>query len=114
MEFLLILLMGAIGGVARGLAGFIKYYSSYKNVPFSWRYFGFTVAVSAFIGLGAAWTLESSGITFEGVPINPAVGFMFGYAGSDVLENLYKILVKKPILGPFNTVLKPSSKKKKK
>lgn len=111
METLLILLFGAIGGIARGLAGFLKYYSSYKNVPFSWRYFGFMVGVSAVIGLGAAWTLESSGLTFEGITVNPAVGFMFGYAGGDVLENLYKILVKKPILGPFNTVLKAKGKK---
>lgn len=43
--------------------------------------------------------------------INPAIGFMFGYAGGDVLENIYKILVQKPILGPFNTVLKKSTKK---
>ena len=110
METLLILLFGAIGGVARGLAGFIKYYSSYKNVPFSWIYFSFMVGVSAVIGLGAAWTLKSSGISFEGVPVNPAVAFMFGYAGSDVLENLYKILVKKPILGPIGSVLKAKKK----
>lgn len=111
MEMFLILLLGALGGVARGLAGFIKYYTSYKNVPFSWRYFLFTVGVSAAVGLGAAWTLKSSGISFEGITINPAIAFMFGYAGGDVLENVYKILVKKPILGPFNTVLKATGKK---
>lgn len=113
METLLILLFGALGGVARGLAGFIKYYTSYKNVPFSWKYFLFTVGVSAAIGLGAAWTLKSSGISFEGITVNPAIAFMFGYAGGDVLENIYKILVQKPILGPFNTVLKRSTSKKK-
>lgn len=111
MEMFLILLLGALGGVARGLAGFIKYYTSYKNVPFSWRYFLFTVGVSAAVGLGAAWTLKSSDISFEGITINPAISFMFGYAGGDVLENVYKILVKKPILGPFKTVLKASTKK---
>jgi hypothetical protein len=73
MDTLLILLFGALGGAARGLVGFAKYYTSYKNVSFSWIYFAITIGISAMVGLGATWTLHSSGITFEGINLNPAV-----------------------------------------
>ncbi len=111
MDVAIILLFGALGGVARGLVGFIKYYTSYKNVTFSWRYIAATVGISAVVGLGVVWAIEGSGINFEGVTLNPAIGFILGYAGGDVLENLYKILVKKPILGPFKDALKIVEKK---
>lgn len=111
MDTLLILLFGALGGAARGLVGFAKYYTSYKNVSFSWIYFAITIGISAMVGLGATWTLHSSGITFEGINLNPAVAFMFGYGGGDAIENLYKILVKQPVLGPFSSILKVTGKR---
>lgn len=112
MDIALILLFGALGGVARGLVGFVKYYSSYKNVTFSWRYISLTVGISAVLGLGVVWAIKGSGLSFEGVTLNPAIAFILGYAGGDVLENLYKILVKKPFLGPLTKVLKVVEKKK--
>ncbi len=111
MEVALIFAFGAVGGIARGMVGFVKYYTSYKDVKFSWKYFGLTVGISAVVGLGIVWAVKGSGISFEGVTLNPAVAFILGYAGGDVLENLYKILVKKPILGPFQSLLKASAKK---
>lgn len=111
MELAMLLLFGGIGGVARGLVGFSKYYTSYKNVVFSWKYFLLTVGLSAVIGAGIVLAVRDSGISFEGVTLNGSVAFILGYAGGDVLENLYKILVKKPILGPVETVIKASAKK---
>ena len=111
MTLALIFIFGAIGGITRGVVGFIKYISSYKNVTFSWKYFTATVGVSAVVGFGIVWAVYGSGISFEGVTLNPAVAFILGYAGGDVLENLYKILVKKPILGPFEAILKSTDKR---
>lgn len=112
MDAALILLFGALGGVGRGLVGFVKYYSSYKNVVFSWRYILITVGISAVVGFAVVWAVRASGLHFDGYTLNPGFAFMFGYAGGDILENLYKILVKKPILGPFNMILKATDKKK--
>ncbi len=101
-----ILLFGALGGSVRGLVGFVKYHLSYKNVRFSGSYFLITVGLSALIGLAITWAVDSSGIVFAGnIPINPAIAFIIGYAGGDVIENLYKILVQKPILGPLKDIL---------
>lgn len=113
MELFLVLALGAAGGVARGLVGFSKYYTSYKNVKFSWKYLMATAGISALVGTGVAWSLYSSGIEFQGITINAPIAFILGYAGGDVIENLYKILVKKPILGPVEAVVKTSAKKKK-
>lgn len=91
-----ILLTGFIGGVLRGLVGYIKYRSSYKNVPFKLGYFAFSVAVSGLVGLLAAWVTKNLGITFLGLPtITPALAIVIGYAGGDFIENLFKILTGK-------------------
>jgi len=111
MDVALLLLFGALGGVARGIVGFLKYYTSYKNVAFSWSYLGITVGISAVVGLAVVWAIRESGINFEGVTLNPAIGFILGYAGGDVLENIYKVLVKKPFLGPLADVFKIVDKK---
>jgi len=101
-----ILLFGALGGVIRGLVGFTKYYLSYKNVKFNWTYFGLTVGLSAVVGLSVVWAIDSSGITFAGTTaINPAIAFIIGYAGGDAIENFYKIILRKPILGPIRDIL---------
>lgn len=70
-----------------------------------------TVGVSAVVGAGIVWAIKESGINFEGIQLNGAVAFILGYAGGDVLENLYKILVKKPLLGPLESIIKASAKK---
>ena len=83
----------------RGLVGYIKYRSSYKNVPFMPGYFAFTVAVSGTVGLLAAWVTEDLGIPFLGLPsVTPALALIIGYAGVDFIENLYKILTGKASL----------------
>jgi len=98
-SLLVVLLMGFLGGVVRGLVGYIKYRNSYKNVPFMPGYFAFTVAVSGAVGLLAAWVTEDLGIGFLGLPfVTPALALVIGYAGGDFIENLYKILTGKASL----------------
>lgn len=96
MIYFYILLAGFGGGMLRGLVGYIKYKTSYKEVKFQIYYFLFMVIASGAIGLIAAWTTKETGL----VPsvFNPAVAFIIGYAGGDFLENFYKIVGKKPFI----------------
>ena len=98
-HLLLVLLSGFLGGVLRGLVGYVKYRSSYKNTPFILGYFVFSVAVSGAVGFLAAWVTQDLGITFLGLPfITPALAVVIGYAGGDFIENLFKILTGKTSL----------------
>ncbi len=98
-HILLVLLSGLLGGVLRGLVGYVKYRSSYKNTPFMLSYFALSVAVSGAVGFLAAWVAEDLGITFLGLPfITPALALVIGYAGGDFIENLFKILTGKTSL----------------
>lgn len=95
--YLSILIAGFGGGVLRGLVGFIKHQYSYKSVKFNLPYFLFMVSLSGIVGLATAWAIKGSGITFMGLPyLSPALAFIIGYAGGDFLENIYKIIIKKP------------------
>lgn len=95
-----LLVFAALGGMARGLVGFTKHRLSYKNVEFKWSYFLSTVGVSAAVGFATVWALLGSGITFGGdLQINPGLAFIIGYAGGDAVENIYKIILRKPIIG---------------
>lgn len=99
MNLLVVLGMGFVGGIARGLVGYIKYRSSYKNTPFLLGYFVFTVAVSGVVGLLAAWVTKDLGISFLGLSaITPALALIIGYAGGDFIENLFKIFTGKTSL----------------
>lgn len=102
-----ILLAGFFGGIMRGLVGYIKYRSSYKNVPFQAGYFIFTVIVSGIVGLLAAWISKDLGIQFLGLSEIPlAIAIVVGYAGGDFIENLYKILTGKASLYQLPTIKK--------
>jgi hypothetical protein len=95
----LILLTGFLGGIIRGLVGYLKYRSSYKNTAFLFNYFLLSVGISGFVGLVAAWVTKDIGLTFLGLPaITPAIAIIVGYAGGDFIENLYKILTGKTSL----------------
>lgn len=91
-----ILLSGFLGGIMRGLVGYIKYRNSYKNVEFKPGYFAFSVGISGVIGLLAAWVTKDLGINFLGLAaLTPAIAVIIGYAGGDFIENLFKILTGK-------------------
>ncbi|PIR92818.1 hypothetical protein COT99_04095 [Candidatus Falkowbacteria bacterium CG10_big_fil_rev_8_21_14_0_10_43_10] len=83
-----ILIAGFAGGMVRGLVGFIKHQYSYKNVSFDLYYFLGMMFLSGVVGLLVA-------AAFDG---NAVFAFIVGYAGGDFVENVYKIIAKKPSL----------------
>jgi len=89
-----ILIASFMGGLIRGLVGFIKHQFSYKNVGFNLPYFFGMMFLSGVIGLLSAVAVKEVGITFLG-GFTPALGFIVGYAGGDFIENIYKIIIKK-------------------
>ena len=90
---------GFIGGTIRAIVGILKYLFSYKEVKIKWFYFSGITLISGLIGLSTAWVILELGLTFEGMEsISPALALIAGYAGGDFLENIFKILMKKPIL----------------
>jgi len=51
------------------------------------------------VGLTVTWAVVSSGLEIVALTqINPAIAFIVGYAGGDLIENIYKILVGKTTL----------------
>lgn len=91
-----ILLAGFAGGVIRGLVGFIKHQYSYKNVTFRWWYFLLMVVLSGIVGLSAGWVVKAV-VELDGtLAITKFYAFVAGYAGGDFIENVYKIILKKP------------------
>jgi len=98
--YILILIAGFGGGAVRGLVGFVKHQYSYKNVKFEIHYFLTMMIVSGVIGLLVAAATEKLGFELLGY-FPPALGFIVGYAGGDFVENIYKIILKKPSLYSF-------------
>ena len=92
-------LAGFLGGAIRGIIGILKYALSYKDVKIKWAYFGSLTLISGLIGMIAAWIIRDMGASFEGIKgLSPAIALIVGYAGGDFLENIFKVLMKKPIL----------------
>ena len=90
---------GFLGGVFRGAVGLIKYSQSYKDIEIRPWYFAGMVAVSGLIGITTAWIVQDLGVQLLGVEkLTPAIGVLVGYAGGDLLENIYKIIIKKDSL----------------
>jgi len=95
--YFLILIAGLGGGAVRGLVGFIKHQFAYKNVPFKLSYFLSMVSLSGIIGLLTVVSIKEIGFTFNDA-FSPALSFIIGYAGGDILENIYKIILNKSSL----------------
>ena len=58
--------------------------------------------ISGIVGLLTAVAIKELGLTFFGLNyFTPALAFIIGYAGGDFLENVYKIIIKKPSLYSF-------------
>lgn len=97
--YLAIILAGLAGGAIRGLVGFVKHQYAYKNVPFKLKYFFAMVSISGVIGLVTALVIKEIGMTFLGVDyLTPALAVIVGYAGGDIIENVYKIILRKSSL----------------
>lgn len=94
---MLFFIAGFFGGIIRGLVGVIKYTRAYKDVTMRYWYFATTIFISGLIGLISAWIIKDLGITFlEIETFSPAIALIVGYAGGDFIENIFKILIKKP------------------
>lgn len=96
--YIAVMIAGFGGGAIRGLVGFAKQFS-FKSPKFDLKYFLMMMFISSIIGLLTAVLVEELGINILGLSdFNPAIAFLVGYAGGDLLENLYKIIIKKPVL----------------
>lgn len=91
-----IFVIGMAGGMIRGLVGFVKHQFSYKNVPFEIPYFISMLLISGLIGSAATAGVAGMGLLEASSPAASAMALVVGYAGGDFLENLAKIILKKP------------------
>jgi fluoride ion exporter CrcB/FEX len=71
-------LLGGIGGLTRGIVGLLKALSLRRRII--WGYYLITVIVAAIIGIFV-------GIVFN---FDFRLSLLAGYAGTDILEGLYK------------------------
>ncbi len=91
-----LLLAGLVGGIIRGLVGYVKYHFNYKGVKFVWGYFLLMVGISGIVGMSAGWLVK--GIMAEGQTVNVFYAFLAGYAGGDFIDNAFKIIFNKTSL----------------
>ena len=89
-----VLIAGFGGGVIRGLVGFVKHQFAFKDTKFDLPYFFTMMFISGVIGFTVVAAVEGLDLTILGTPLGPALAFIVGYAGGDLMENLYKIVFK--------------------
>ncbi len=83
-KIFLILLAGAIGGALRGILGIAKSAVLKKDVKINWTWFFVSVIIASILGMiTASFFLDDARLALIG-----------GYAGSDLLEGLMKIILK--------------------
>lgn len=71
-------LLGGIGGLTRGVVGLLKALSLRRRII--WSYYLITVLIAVIIGVFV-------GIVFD---FDPRLSLLSGYAGTDILEGIYK------------------------
>ncbi len=71
-------ILGGIGGLTRGVVGLLKALSLRRRIL--WNYYIITVLVAVIIGVFV-------GIIFD---FDPRLSLLAGYAGTDILEGIYK------------------------
>ena len=97
--YIAIILAGFGGGAVRSIVGYYKS-TSFENPKFDIKNFLLMIFLSGFIGLVAAVVTKELDLSILGLSgtFTPAVAFLVGYAGGDFLDNLYKIIFKKPTI----------------
>jgi len=102
MEFSLplaspLLIAGLAGGMLRAVVGYIKAKNALKKSPnFSPLYLLSTVFASGAIGYLTVWFFyDLREIVLGSLPFTPAISAVLGYAGGDIMENVYKIFTKR-------------------
>ena len=80
-KYLIYIFAGFLGGIIRGLVGFVKNKTIEEANHFKPQYFLTTIAISGIVGAAA------------GILANTEwqVSFLAGYAGIDFIESIYKI-----------------------
>ena len=71
-------LLGGVGGLTRGVVGLLKALSLRRQIM--WGYYLITVFIAVIIGVFV-------GIVFD---FDPRLSLLAGYAGTDILEGIYK------------------------
>jgi len=71
-------ILGGVGGLTRGFVGLLKALSLRRKIL--WLYYFITVLVALVIGI-------FTGIIFN---FDPRLSLLAGYAGTDILEGIYK------------------------
>ncbi|NCN51974.1 hypothetical protein GW931_03105 [archaeon] len=71
-------ILGGIGGLTRGVVGLLKALSVRRKIL--WEYYAITVVVAIIIG-------AFIGVIFD---FDPRLSLLAGYAGTDILEGIYK------------------------
>ncbi len=71
-------LLGGIGGLTRGVVGLLKALSLRRKIL--WGYYVITLVIAIIIGVFI-------GIIFN---FDPRLSLLAGYAGTDILEGIYK------------------------
>ena len=84
-KYLIYIIAGFVGGIIRGLVGFVKNKTLEKADHFKLSYFLFTILIAGVVGGGAGALADTEW----------QASFLAGYAGTDFIENLYKIKLKK-------------------
>lgn len=104
---------GFFGGLLRGGVGLVKYITSYKDVEIRPYYFFGIVFFSGIVGYVSAWVAKDIAQVFlemETLPITFAV--IAGYAGGDLIENFFKIIMREPQLFDIGKKVKEIIKEK--
>ncbi|MBS3082297.1 hypothetical protein J4416_05235 [Candidatus Pacearchaeota archaeon] len=82
-------ILGATGGLTRGVVGLLKALSLRRKII--WSYYLITVCIAVIMGIFV-------GIVFN---FDPRLSLLSGYAGTDILEGIYKsFAVQKVYLAP--------------
>ncbi len=71
-------LLGGVGGLTRGVVGLLKALSLRRRIL--WGYYGITVVIALIIGI-------FTGLIFN---FDYRLSLLAGYAGTDILEGIYK------------------------
>ena len=98
---------GLFGGLLRGGMGLFKYMTSYKDVEIRPYYFAGMVILTGVVGWVSAWVAGDALRIFlelDSVPLSFAV--VAGYAGGDLIENIFKIIIQEPQLFKVGKKLK--------
>jgi hypothetical protein len=96
--YIAIILAGFGGGAVRSVVGYYKSVS-FANPSFDVKNFIVMILLSGFVGLVTAVVKKELDLRILGLSgsFTPAIAFLVGYAGGDFLENIYKIIIKKPV-----------------